>query len=345
VPDESVLKRMAFKVFMALLLCVAASATFNALYSWHLQKRFPVPGRFHEVNGSAMHIYCTGAGSPTVLLEGGRGDGWLYWQKVQPALAATTRVCSYDRAGLGSSDPQDGPRDAAHVAAQLHLLLQHAGEVGPLVLVGASAGGFYVRKFAASYRDQVVGLVFVDASTPEQVEALPDAKDSEAKRRDRHREARWQWLKDASGFERLLGHCEGDVEPGLEAYSDLARAEACRPSLETSSIGEWDDFWRSAEEAAEARCCGDLPLVIISQDPDRPKPGWSPQQVAAQPTWNRLQENLKSLSSRSHRIIARTSGHHVMIDRPDVVIGGVQQLLHEIRDNLASPGYGTTVTQ
>jgi pimeloyl-ACP methyl ester carboxylesterase len=342
---EGLLKRLALKLVLVLLLLVGASATYNALCIWLLQRRHPVPGKIYQVEGSAMHLYCTGSGSPTVLLESGRGNGWLYWQRVQPALAGATRVCSYDRAGIGWSDPQEGPRDAVHIAAQLHQLLQQANEVGPLVMVGASAGGFYVRQFTARYPAEVVGLALVDASIPEQVEALPDAKDSEAKRRERHRTVWWQWLKDASGWERLAGNCNGDVERGLEAYAALSRALACRPSLETGSLGEWDGFWLSGEEAREAGCCGDLPLLIVSQDPDRPKPGWTQQQIAAQPLWNRLQENLKSLSPRSRRIIARSSGHHVMIDRPDVVIGGVQQLVHDVRDRIADPAFGTTVVQ
>ena len=124
----------------------------------------------------------------------------------------------------------------------------------------------------------------------------------------------WQWLKEASGWARLTGNCEGDVEHGLEAYADFARAGACRP-FPTSALGEWDEFWHSGEEAAHARCCGDLPVLIISQDPDRPKPGWTAQAIAAQSTWNSLQEHLKALSPHSRRIIARNSGHHVMIDR------------------------------
>jgi pimeloyl-ACP methyl ester carboxylesterase len=328
-----------------LVLCGAAGAGYNVVCLWYLQSRYPVPGKFYQVNGSPMHLYCTGAGSPTVVVESGLGGEWLAWQKVQPELAKTTRVCTYDRAGVGWSELQPGPRDAKNIAAQLHSLLQQAGEIGPVVLVGGSAGGFYVRQFVATYPTEVVGVVFADASVPEQILALPGAKDTEEKRSKRHRDAIWEWLKDASGWARLSGHCQGDLESGLEAYRDLARAEACRPSFETSWLGEADAFEISAEQAAAARCCGDLPLLVISQDPDRPKPGWTAQQIAAQPIWNTLQENLKRLSPHSRRIIARNSGHHVMIDRPDVIINGVRQLVLEIRNKVPDPAEGTTVVQ
>ena len=108
---------------------------------------------------------------------------------------------------------------------------------------------------------------------------------------------------------------------------DLATAEACRPSFAASWLGEWDDFWRSGDEAAHAPCCGNLPLLVISQDPDRPKPGWDARSLAANPIWAGLQENLKKLSPRSRRIIARNSGHHIMTDRPDVIINNVREVV------------------
>jgi pimeloyl-ACP methyl ester carboxylesterase len=339
------MKRLFLTLLSVVLLCVLASAAYNALYVHDLASRHPAPGKFYVVNGYQMHLYCTGSGSPTVVFEGGRGDDWLYWQKVQPELAKTTRVCSYDRAGLGWSDPQPGARDAVHIAAQLHSLLQQAGETGPLILVGASAGGFYVREYVATYPNEIAGIVLVDASVPEQVEALPDAKDSEAKRKQRHRMATVEWLKETSGWARLSGQCKGEVERGLETYMDLAAAEACRPSFAASWLGEWDDFWRSGEEAAHAPCCGNLPLLVISQDPDRPKPGWSTQSLAAIPIWAGLQENLKKLSLRSRRIIARNSGHHIMIDRPDIIISNVRLMVLNIRNRTDDPAYGTTVLQ
>jgi len=121
----------------------------------------------------------------------------------------------------------------------------------------------------------------------------------------------------------LKGDCNPDLEPGLESYSNLARAEMCRPSYAMSWRGEADQFWNSAEEAANAHCCGNLPLLIISQDPNNPQSGQPP---LIRPIWNSLQERLKNLSSRSRRVIARSSGHAVMIDRPDVVIHGIGQI-------------------
>jgi pimeloyl-ACP methyl ester carboxylesterase len=292
-----------------------------------------------------MHLYCTGSGIPTVVVEAGLGDDFIGWQKVQPEVAKFTRICTYDRAGLGWSKDQPGPRDAKHIAQQLHSLLQTAGENGPVVLVGASAGGFYARQFASDYPEQVTGMVFSDSSVPEQVRALSYGAWSEEKARRMHRDAMWDLIKQSSGWARLRGQCKGEVEKGLDAWRDLARAEACRPAYARAGLGEWDEFWNSAEQARQAKCCGNIPLVVVSQDPDRPKPGWDAQSIAAQPIWNRLQESLKSLSPQSRRVIARGSAHHVMIDRPDVVVTAIRQVVTDIREHKQDPQVETTVVQ
>ena len=339
------MKKLILCAALIFVVCLAASSSFNLLYLHHQKTRYPVPGKFYQVNGKTMHIYCTGQGSPTVVIEPGIGGDWLDWQRVQPELAKTTRVCSYDRAGLGWSESQSGPRDAVNIASQLYTLLQEAGEQSPFVLLGASAGGFYVREFRALFPDQVAGIVFSDASIPEQVSAIPDRHDSEAKRNARHRAAMWQWIREASGWERIRGRCHDALPPGMEAYADFGNAESCRPGYATSWLGEADGFWIAGEQAAQANCCGQSRLLIISQDPDRSKTGWDAASIAANPIWNRLQENLKNLSLHSRRVIARGAGHHVMFDRPDVIVAGTRELVMEIRQNSYDPQDGTTIVQ
>ena len=324
---------------------VVACALYNLAAVAVLKHRYPPLGRMYTVDGHAMHLYCTGSGPPTIVLEAGLGDDLIYWQKVQPEIAKTTRVCSYDRAGIGWSEDQPGARDAKHIAQQLHALLQGARVAPPLVLVGASAGGFYVRQFTADYPQEVVGIVFVDSSVPEQVRALPYGAWTQEKARKMHRDALWDLVRQSTGWARLTGKCTGDVEKGLESYAGQVRAEACRPAYARAGLGEWDEFWTSAQQAAEAKCCGTIPLLIISQDPARPKPGWDAQSIAAQPIWNDLQESLKALSPASRRIIARGSAHHVMIDRPDVVINGIREMVTDIREQTPDPQVGTTTVQ
>ena len=339
--------RRLFRIILLLIAIVVIAALFNALWARHLAAKYPVPGRIVEVNGYKMHIDCSGSGSPTVVLEAGQGGDWIEWQMVQPGLSQTTRVCSYDRAGLGWSEPQPGERDAIHIAAQLHALLAAAGEHPPYVLVGASAGALHVRQFASNFPSDVAGMVFVDGSLPEQVAALSYGADSADKRAGRHFQVRMEWLKTLSGYWRLTGQCKGETEKGLEAYVNYAAAENCRPAYATSYLGEWDDFWLSAEEAGRARCCADFPVLIISQDSERPiPPDWSAEARAGLPIWENLQEGLKKLSPRSRRIIARGAPHHIYSHRPDVVISGIAWLVGQIRDpHPGDPEWGTTTTQ
>ena len=138
------------------------------------QGRDSMPGALYDVGGHRLHLDCTGAGSPTVVLENGLGETSPLWSGITAQVARTTRVCAYDRAGQGWSDDAAGPQDALAVVADLHTLLARAGERGPYVLVGHSSGGAYAMTYAALHPTQVAGMVLLDSSSPQQFTALPD---------------------------------------------------------------------------------------------------------------------------------------------------------------------------
>jgi pimeloyl-ACP methyl ester carboxylesterase len=125
----------------------------------------PAPGRLVDIGGRRLHVNCSGSGSPTVILEAGASAFALDWSLVQPEVARTNRVCSYDRAGLGWSDARPDVDTPARVVADLRRLLSAAGERPPLVLVGASWGGLYARLYLLDHAEDVTGLVLVDPST------------------------------------------------------------------------------------------------------------------------------------------------------------------------------------
>jgi hypothetical protein len=110
---------------------------------------YPMPGRLIDVGGHGLHLNCTGSGGPTVVLEAGGGEMWSNLGWVAPGVARETRVCVYDRAGRGWSEPADTIQDGAQIAADLHTLLRRAQVPGPYVLAGHSFGGLYVLAFAA----------------------------------------------------------------------------------------------------------------------------------------------------------------------------------------------------
>lgn len=128
-------------------------------------------GERYDVGGYSLYLKCSGQGSPTVFLDAGLGSDHTEWSAVQPMVARFTRVCSWDRAGLGKSDPRPerGPVTTARIVAELHTLLQQAGIAAPYVLVGHSLGGIDMRLYEKQYPGQVAGLVMAEG-TPEQQE-------------------------------------------------------------------------------------------------------------------------------------------------------------------------------
>ena len=296
------------------------------------ERRFhPMLGQPVDIGGYSMHIYCTGQGSPTVILDAGMGDSFMSWQKVQPGIAKFTRVCSYDRAGLGYSDSSPRPRTSRVFVDELHRLLQHADIFGPLVLVGHSMGGFDVRLYAGLYRHEiggeVAGVVLVDSSHPEQQKRLPAAiNDLDA-----------TWLREQEFFEftmpfgipRLLGFCGND---------DAIRAADCNFHSARESVAELKAISESAAQTANSGSLGDIPLVVLSHDPDMPQPELPEDLV--KPTndaWRHMQEELAHLSTRGRQVIARHSGHYIQLDGPELVIEAVHSVVDEARQALLPP--------
>jgi pimeloyl-ACP methyl ester carboxylesterase len=136
------------------------------------QRKYPPPGILVNVDGYRMHIYCTGEGSPTVILDSANMGMVSNWACIQPEVGKTTRVCAYDRADAGWSDLSPQPNDTRQNAEALQTLLINAGEPGPYVLVGHSFGGLYARMYAEMYPDEVIGMVFIEGSLPDGLKAL-----------------------------------------------------------------------------------------------------------------------------------------------------------------------------
>jgi pimeloyl-ACP methyl ester carboxylesterase len=280
-----------------------------------------MPGRVIDVGGNKMHIDCLGEGSPTVVLDSGLGDTYASWRKVQPQMAKFTRVCSYDRAGLGYSDASSRPRTSRVIAEELHALLQSAGIPPPYILVGHSMGGYNVRLFASLYRSEVAGMVLVDASHPEQEKRFPPAlNDMDS---SWLREARMLEYSMPFGLPRFLGMCDDDP---------VVRAAECNFHSASEAAAEMKSFPESAAETAATGPLGDMPLAVLSHDPDKPSADLPAE--LAKPTneaWAKMQRELAQLSTRGTQTVARNSAHYIQIDRPDVVIEGVRSVVEQVR--------------
>ena len=136
------------------------------------ERKFPPPGQLIEVGGYKMHLYCMGAGSPTVILDAANMGTVSTWAWIQPEIAKVTRVCAYDRPDLGWSDLSPQPLDTRQNAKALHTLLSNAGEPGPYLLVGHSFGGLYTRMYAEIYPEEIAGMVFIEGTLPDGLKRL-----------------------------------------------------------------------------------------------------------------------------------------------------------------------------
>lgn len=323
---------------------VAGSSSYNAIAVHQFWAANPPPGVFYTVNGHRMHMNCTGSGSPTIILDSGLGNDALIWGGVQPVLSETTRVCSYDRAGFGWSDALPAPRDADHIAAELHGLLLQAKVTGPIVLMGHSIAGLYMREYASRYPEDIAGIVFVDVSTPLQDED-PAMKAVDSK-------TPTQWIsmlllraRYIAGLPRLTGQCSNFL--GSTGQAGILQAEdLCEPHF-GAMAAEKDSFNKSGHETVHTGPYGALPILILSQDVTTvhlPVPAQQTADLAN--SWNQMQEDLKKLSTRSRRIIAKRSGHYVQLFRRDLIWKEVPLFIEQIRGTAPQPtNYGSTVTE
>jgi pimeloyl-ACP methyl ester carboxylesterase len=190
----------------------AAGLGYQAIAAEQDRRAYPPPGQFVTIRGARLHINCTGQGSPTVILESGLGGWSSYWALIQPALGGGVRVCSYDRAGLGWSDPGPQPRDARPIAVELHALLVGADVRGPYVLAAHSNGGPYARMFGSLYPEDVAGMLLADFTPTDLFDRLPATRASFDTFEQQART--FQWLAPV-GVARLL-------MPGATA-AELAR--------------------------------------------------------------------------------------------------------------------------
>ncbi|APG05842.1 hypothetical protein BJI69_19310 [Luteibacter rhizovicinus DSM 16549] len=312
-----------------LVVTLIAGTIYNQLALRQLRATAHVPGEIYKVDGYDMHLFCSGAGSPTIVLDTGLGDDFTTWLKVQPELSKVTRVCSFDRSGFGSSEMTPRPHDADTLARRLHDLVRAAGIDTPFVLAGHSISGLYLRAYAQHYSNELAALVFIDGATPLQDDRVPR---SLVAIQDAQRAGMpWQKLLMTIGWYRLQGICSS-VPPGFESYGAIIRANNCDPTQYDALEAELDAVRQSGEETRNVGPFPHLPVLILSRDPTSMPSNWPPEVAKANSlVWNQMQEESKGLSPLSRRIIARGSDHYVHVDRPDLVNREITRLVEALR--------------
>jgi pimeloyl-ACP methyl ester carboxylesterase len=301
--------------------------TYQALATQADRRNFPPPGKLVDVGGHRLHIQCAGAGRPTVVLETGARAMSALWGHVQPQVAVRTRVCSYDRAGLGWSEPGPEPRDGLHIVSELRSLLGNAGETPPYVLVGHSFGGLLVRVYTDQYPEDVVGLLLLDSSHPDQVARL-------ARVRGKPSFLEAYVTPDLPVLARV-----GILRFGflfIDRFDGLGQRRAAEfeaffadPSHQSAADAEMEGWEVTAAQARTMRLLGGLPLVVISAGETNPL---SPEgRVRFE-----LQEELASLSSRaSHRTLAGTTHGSLVTNQAHAA--QVAEAIHELVNATRTP--------
>jgi pimeloyl-ACP methyl ester carboxylesterase len=316
------------------MLLAGAGAIYQIVGAWSDARNFPQQGRSVQAGQVKLNIDCSGSERPTVVLDsglGGLGAPALGWIKVQPEVAKFARVCSYDRAGYGWSEPGPEPRTSLQLARELKALLDAAGEKGSYVLVGHSFGGFNVRMFTAQYPKDVAGVVLVDASHEDQEErlnaVLPAAVRAQEKENERAVMTLAPYLIHL-GIARLE---ERLLDPPSYLSRDL-RQELNYLAWQGKSLNavasELKVFPESAAQVRSAGNLGDRPLIVLTAAvPQKDLLLTQRQQFERQDIWVQvLQAELMRLSTRGKHYLVPDSDHLLPFERPDVVANAIHEV-------------------
>jgi pimeloyl-ACP methyl ester carboxylesterase len=305
------MQRWTTRVVVALCSLIAVTALAGATYQGLATRKdlaaTPPPGHLVDIGGYRLHLWCTGDGTPAVILDTGLGGSSADWGFVQPDVARFTRVCSYDRAGMGYSDPGPSPRTARRIASELAKLLDRSGTTGPVVLVGASIAGFDARLFASDFPERAAGLVLVDASHEDQELQVP-------------RIARFVPVLSMIGVLRLAGVSFGPrVESLPPSTRQYARATRFRAAGYQTTADEIIHTRESASEVRTSRRKLGIPVLVVTGG------------RGADESWRQLQKDQASLSDRGCLIIAQQSGHVVAVDQPGVIVDAIRIVVETAR--------------
>jgi pimeloyl-ACP methyl ester carboxylesterase len=244
---------------------------------------------------------------PAVILDTGLGGSTADWGFVQPEVARFTRVCSYDRAGMGYSDPGPSPRTARRIATELTELLTRGGVVGPVVLVGASFAGLNLRVFASDHPERTAGLVLVDASHEDDAHEVPQM-------------ARFVPVLSKTGILRLLGVSFGQrietLKPSVRPYAQATRFRAAGYQAAADEIGHVRE---SGDEVRRSRRRLTVPVLVVTGG------------RGAGEKWRQMQRDQASLSERGCLIIAEEAGHVVSTEQPTVVVNAIRTVVDTVR--------------
>lgn len=337
--DYLCLSRTMTCVVASLLLLAAAPASTH----WDAYAR---PQRLIDVGGYKINLYCTGSGSPTVVLDNDGDDSIVGWRLVQPLIAKSTRVCSYDSPGVGFSDAAPGPEDASAWANRLHTLLARAAIGAPIVIVGYGKSGLSARLYADRHPNDVAGMVLASPEVPNQDELeaaiVPPLKDAFAQ---------------IVGFDESCERAAqtGEMRPGNRAFDQcvyVPPGNDIPAFIGTLIVHQWERpaAWRvftsidqassasSSEVVREQRNYGSMPLIVLTSDVYAEQTPFSSVQMRDLAiAWKRWRDDIASLSSEGTNFVVAGSTVNMAIDRPADIVSAVWEVVDQVRAAANAP--------
>jgi len=333
------LKWAAILVGGALGLLLVTGAVWEQVERPLVTAAYPPPGRMVDIGSRRIQIECRGIGSPTVILESGLDYfGALAWGKVLGPVSKFTRACAYSRAGIVWSDDKPGPHDGVGVAHDLHATLAAAHEQPPFVLVGLSLGGPYSSIYTGLYGRQVAGLVYVDASHPDQLKRFDAVLGKNSGDGKGAIQGAGKWVS-WTGLPRLVAilsrNSHGETVAGMPPEARKIGLAYFSTSL-GPMVSERDALPTTLAEAAPFRNLGARPVIVLTHG--KPIPGLPEATSAAfEATWLELQKDMATWSSHGVQRTVSDAGHYVANDDPDAVIVAIREVVDDVRARRGRP--------
>lgn len=292
---------------------LSAGAFYQAVTSWHKRKTVNPLGQMVHLGSHKLHFYLKGSGNTTIIFESGLGGSFLQWMNIQNKLAKSAQTISYDRAGMGFSTLGPFPRTSRRVAFELDQSLTKLNITNPLILVGHSFGGLFMRHFYEYRKEQVKGIVFVDSVNLQQ----PSLKRQIRKTFQRFFEYNFIFW----GMARLAIRLDVDfIKDALfldlpEKYRDLHEMLRLQNKTFRTIFSESIQEKYNKEMIEKYGNLGDLPIKVIS--------GYK----IPNPAIKEYHQKIADWSTNSEHILATNSKQYIHLEQPEVVINAIKALL------------------
>lgn len=316
--------RLARALLILAVIALAAGWSYQGIAQLQDDRNYPPPGELHAVNGRLMHIHCRGTGTPTVIIEQGIGGPSLDWNEINERMSRITKVCDYDRAGMGYSEPAYKPTRSVEVAKNLNALLRAAKIDDDLVFVAWSAGGLYAKEYYRQFPARVKGMVLVDSSHERTIQRMPPQPDNQANLDSLMRTyylAQVGWPRVSGQIERQFAESPLPEQDRKRLVAIFQKSHTFR-TLVDEGVGLEQDF----AQGVTPPDLGGMPLVVIAEG--KPRAPYLQENLAK---WHELQRELANLSSDGRFVVATNSAHFIHRSEPELIVSAVQDVVDAIR--------------